>query len=385
MPHFILDARTATSHFPGIGRYVTNLARSLAPLLTSDEQLIVLYDPTHPLSLSPAKSVQLIPAAASPFSLQQQWAIPRLLRRLAIGRRSSSVLYHSAYILMPYLPGVPTVLTVYDLIPLLMPEQSSSRARLLARWANVLALRTAHRVIAISAAARADYVQYMAAPAEKIVAVPLAADPAFAPIGGRDQGSGIRGQETAVSRKYNLPERYVLYLGSNKPHKNLVRLIEAWHIAVSGFQLPASSLVIAGAWDGRYPEAKQRADELGLRKKVHFLGPVAEDDLPALYGGAALFVFPSLYEGFGLPVLEAMACAVPVICSNVSSLPEVAGDAAIQVNPLDMDALAAAIGRVLGNAALAEEMRQRSLRQAGRFTWAQTAQQTLAIYRQVIG
>ncbi len=374
MPYFVLDARTATPHFPGIGRYVTNLARGLAPLLTSDEQLIVLYDPAHSLSLSPAKSVQLIPAAASPFSLQQQWTIPRLLHRLAIGRRSSFVVYHSAYILMPYLPGVPTVLTVYDLIPLLMPEQSSGRARLLARWANVLALRTAHRVIAISAATRADYIRHLAAPAEKIVAVPLAADPAFTL-------TDDRGQLTVVTQKYGLPEKYVLYLGSNKPHKNLVRLVEAWGIANRKSQIANRRLVIAGSWDERYAEARLRVEELGLADKVLFLGPVAEADLPALYGGAVLFVFPSLYEGFGLPVLEAMACGTPVVCSNTSSLPEVAGDAAIQVDPLDVDALAAAIGRVLGDAALREEMRGRGLQQAARFTWAQTAQYTLVVYR----
>jgi glycosyltransferase involved in cell wall biosynthesis len=108
---------------------------------------------------------------------------------------------------------------------------------------------------------------------------------------------------------------------------------------------------------------------------------VAEADLPALYAGAQLFVFPSLYEGFGLPVLEAMACGAPVVCSNTSSLPEVAGDAALLVDPLDVNALAAAIGRVLGDAALADDMRQRGLRQAARFTWAHTAQQTLAVYR----
>jgi alpha-1,3-rhamnosyl/mannosyltransferase len=287
--------------------------------------------------------------------------------------------------LMPYLPGVPTVLTVYDLIPLLMPEQSSGRARLLARWANALALRTAHRVIAISAATRADYIRYMAAPAEKIVVVPLAAESAFAPAAGGEQGAGIGSQASGISRKYNLPERYVLYLGSNKPHKNLVRLVEAWGIADRRLQVAGCGLVIAGMWDASYPEAKQRAAELDQSQKIHFLGSVAEADLSALYGGAKLFVFPSLYEGFGLPVLEAMACGTPVICSNVSSLPEVAGDAAIQVDPLDVDALAAAIGRVLGDEALRARMRQQGLQQATRFTWEQTAQRTLALYRQVIG
>ncbi len=375
MPHYVLDARTATPHFPGIGRYVTSLARSLIPLLAPDERLTVLHDPQHLLALPPSPAVARLPFAASPFGLAQQWQVPRLLRLLRAD------LYHSAYVAMPYAPGVPTVLTVYDLIPLLYPEQSSDRARWLARWANILALRAARAVLAISAATRADYIRHLGARPEKIAVVPLAADPAFAPTGDRGQGSGGRDQGAAVSRKYDLTERYVLYLGSNKPHKNLVRLVEAWGIANRKSQTANRRLVIAGAWDERYAEARLRMGELGLAAKVLFLGPVAEADLPALYGGAELFVFPSLYEGFGLPVLEAMACGTPVICSNTSSLPEVAGDAAIQVDPLDVDALATAIGRVLGDAALAEELRQRGLRQAARFTWAQTAPQTLAIYR----
>ena len=420
MTNYVLDARTATPHFPGIGRYVTNLAAALAPLLASDERLTILHHPDHPLTLPDSPAVTLVPVAISPFALAQQWQIPRLLRgfvsreqesgirsqesevrservaaqpRSSVVGRRSSVLYHSGYNLMPYVPGVPTVLTLYDLIPLLMPEQSSGRARLLARWANVLALRAASVALAISEATRADYLAHFRVPPERIVTAPLAADPAFRP----QSDDAI----AALRARLALPERYVLYLGSNKPHKNLVGLVEAWRIAnqqisksanhipasqqipdhVSRFTFHASRLVIAGAWDERYPEAKQRVTALGLNDSVMFLGPVAEADLPALYAGAELFVFPSLYEGFGLPVLEAMACGTPVICSNVSSLPEVAGTAALQVDPRDTDALAAAMDRVLGDEALAEELRQRGLQQAARFTWAQTAQQTLAVYR----
>ncbi|OIO91123.1 MAG: hypothetical protein AUK03_11895 [Anaerolineae bacterium CG2_30_64_16] len=386
MPHYILDTRTATPHFPGIGRYVTNLARGLAPLLARDERLTLFYDPAHPPSVSPTGIAQLVPVATSPFSLQQQWVIPRLLRQIAGG---APAIYHSAYILMPYAPGVPTVLTVYDLIPLLLPGQSSGRARLLARTANALALRAARRVLAISAATRADYIRHMGVLPERIMTVPLAADPVFRP-----QAPAV---VAALRSRLYLPERYVLYLGSNKPHKNLVRLVEAWGRANCRLQtacpvvpgIADCRLVIAGAWDDRFPDAQQRAEVLGLADCIRFLGPVAEADLPALYAGAALFVFPSLYEGFGMPVLEAMACGTPVICANGSSLPEVVGDpsagsgqaAAIQVDPLDVDALAATIGRVLGDEALAEELRGRGLRQAARFTWTQTAQQTLAVYR----
>ena len=380
MTHYVLDARTATPHFPGIGRYVTNLAAALAPLLTSDERLTILHQPDHRPALPDCAAVTLVPVAISPFALAQQWQIPRLLHRLRAD------VYHSGYNLMPYAPGAPTILTVYDLIPLLMPEQSSGRARLLARWANILALRAARVALAISEATRRDYLAHFRVPAERIIATPLAADPAFRP----QPDAAI----TTLRTRYALPERYVLYLGSNKPHKNLLGLVEAWQMARGEWRAAdgepptvtrgtdhALRLVIAGAWDERYPEAQQRVAALGRNDSVVFLGPVAEPDLPALYAGAELFVFPSLYEGFGFPVLEAMACGTPVICSNVSSLPEVAGAAALQVDPRNAGALASAINRVSSDAALRRSMRQEGLVQAGRFSWTRTAQQTLSAYR----
>jgi alpha-1,3-rhamnosyl/mannosyltransferase len=142
-------------------------------------------------------------------------------------------------------------------------------------------------------------------------------------------------------------------------------------------------LVIAGHWDERYPEAKRLTEELGLKDQVLFIGPVADPDLPALYSGASLFVFPSLYEGFGLPVVEAMACSLPVICSNVSSLPEVAGEAALLVDPLDVQSLAAAMHTVMTDEALKEGMRGKGLVQAGKFSWERTAQETIKVYRRV--
>jgi alpha-1,3-rhamnosyl/mannosyltransferase len=393
MPHYVLDARTATPHFPGIGRYVTNLARSMIPLLAAGERLSVLYHPQHPLDLPASLAVARLPVAASPFGLAQQWQLPRLLHLLRAD------LYHSAYVVMPYFPRVPTVLTVYDLIPLLYPEQSSRRARLAARGANHLALRAARRVLAISEATRRDYIRHLGVGSDKIVTVPLAAEVRSQETGVRSQGSGVREQELrstpqceafrwdAIRDSQHAAHPaalapYALYLGSNKPHKNLVRLVEAWGIANRKSQITNHRLVIAGAWDVCYPEARQRAAALGLADKIVFLGPAAEAELPALYAGATLFVFPSLYEGFGLPVLEAMACGTPVVCSNTSSLPEVAGDAAILVDPLDVDVLAAAIGRALGDVTLRVQMRDKGLTQAARFSWAQTALRTLEIYRQ---
>jgi alpha-1,3-rhamnosyl/mannosyltransferase len=154
-----------------------------------------------------------------------------------------------------------------------------------------------------------------------------------------------------------------------------VRLVEA----IAG--LP-TTLVIAGQWDNRFPEAKQRAEE--LRTNVYFIGPVNDADLPALYSACDTFVFPSLYEGFGLPPLEAMACGAPVICSNTSSLPEVVGDAALQVNPQDVNEIAAAINRMLNDATLRDELRAKSLTRAAQFSWERTARETLTVYQSLV-
>ena len=368
MPHYVLDARTATPHFPGIGRYVTNLARALVPQLAADERLTVLHPPAHPLALPANAALRTHPVPVSPFSLRQQWRIPRLLQRL------DADLYHSAYYLMPYRPGVPALLTLYDLIPILFPEHSTRRARLLFRRTTALALRMARHCITISQATRRDVLAHFHIPPARITAIPLAADPAFRPQ-----------PVAALARlraRYHLPERFVLYLGSNKPHKNLVRLIEAWaHIAP---RVNAAPLVIAGAWLDQHPEPRRRAAALGLDDRVRWLGPVAGADLPALYAAATVFVFPSLYEGFGLPPLEAMACGTPVICSATSSLPEVVGEAAILVDPLDTAALAEAIARMWTDPALWRALRAKSRAQAGNFSWARTAQQTVSLYRKMI-
>ncbi|NOZ30242.1 MAG: glycosyltransferase family 4 protein [Chloroflexi bacterium] len=360
--HIVIDARTVTPHFPGIGRYVSNLLRALPPIMAPGEQLTLLT-----LSDVPTAHERAVRVRGGPFSLRQQWEVPRALSRLRAD------VYHSTYFLMPYRPGVPTVLTVYDLIPILYPEAVSRRARWLFPHLLRLALRAAHRVIAISTATKKDLCRVTGVPESRIDVIPLAPDPRFVP----QPGPMI----AHLRERLGLPPRYALYVGSNKPHKNLVRLIEAWGLVSKTPEAAGWALVIAGVWDPRYPEARQRARTLGLQDQVRFLGPVDEADLPALYGGAELFVFPSLYEGFGLPVLEAMACGAPVVCSDRASLPEVAGDAALLVDPTDAEALAGAITRLLTDEGLRQEMRRRALARAAEFSWERTACMTLAVYR----
>jgi glycosyltransferase involved in cell wall biosynthesis len=361
----ILDARTATDHFPGIGRYVVNLARALAETPIAG-QLTLLHDPTAAATRLQMPALPQIACPVSPFALRQQWAVPAVLRR------SRARLYHSAYYLMPYLPGLPTVLTCYDLLPLFYPQYYSAPQRLIYWLAHLLATRTASTILAISEATKADLVRCLHLAPAKIVVTPLAADPHFQP----QPPAAI----AAVRQKYALPERYVLYFGSNKPHKNLVRLVQAFGQAA----LPATALVIAGHWDPRYPEARQLAAQAGWQDQVKFTGPVAEADLPALYAGAALFAFPSEYEGFGLPPLEAMACGAPVVCSSTSSLPEVVGEAGMLLPPDEPQRWTEALAQLLADDIQLTALRARSLARARQFTWAQTARQTLAVYERVL-
>ncbi len=372
MTTYVLDARTVTPHFPGIGRYVANLAPALAAQLDPDERLLVLHAPEARERLGglAGPRVRLLPTAISPFGLGQQVQLPRLLREAG-----DVDLYHSTYYLMPYSMRLPTVLTFYDLIPLQHPQTVSRRARTLFRLTMGMALRVSAHVVSISEAARRDVLARFKLPPARVTTTPLAADSRFCPQPPEEVAR--------VRAAYGLPAEMVLFVGINKPHKNLVRLIEAFGGLVQ--QGSRATLVLAGPWDERYPQAKETAASLPGSDRVRFLGPVADADLPALYAAATVFVLPSLYEGFGLPVLEAMACGAAVACSSTSSLPEIVGEAALTFDPQDGGALAAAMGRLLADGELRGRMVQAGHVRAADFTPARTAALTLAIYRQVVG
>ncbi|GAB4559213.1 MAG: glycosyltransferase family 1 protein [Anaerolineae bacterium] len=360
-----LDVRPMTPHFPGIQRYIKGLLSGFNTLDLGAEaiRLTALRTATQPDPGIPDHPVE-----AGSFTLAQQWQVPRALRHLDVD------VYHSTYYVMPYHPGRPTVLTWYDLIPLLFPRHVSFSARWLFPILARLALRTATRVIAISQATKDDLIRRLGISPDRIDVVPLAADPAFCPA----PSTAI----TTVRERLALPRDYVLYVGSNKPHKNLVTLVRAWARLYEEDQHGGCQLVIAGPWDPRYPEARDEAASLLERAAIRFLGPVPEPDLPALYSGATAFVFPSLYEGFGLPVLEAMSCGTPVVCADRSSLREVAADAAILVDPTDVATIARGIATVLHDGELRVRLREAGLRRAREFNWQETARQTIETYRQ---
>jgi alpha-1,3-rhamnosyl/mannosyltransferase len=349
---YVLDARTLTPHFPGIGRYVAGLSAAMLPQLASDERLTILFDPRHPFSVHPASAAEMIPVPASPLSLRQQWTVPPVLWR------AGATLYHSPYYLMPYSPDVPAVLTAYDVIPLLFPGLSTWRARVLFRRAMEKALMSSRVVITLSGSARADLVKFFPFAADRIVEIAPAAGKAFAPPSALAAGR--------IHEKYRLPEFYVLYVGTDRPHKNLHRLLEAWRRLRS----PVAMLVLAGCAGHSDPDGN-----------IVSLGRVPDEDLPALYGAATAFVFPSLCEGFGFPVLEALACGTPVLCSSARSLREVAGDAALYFDALQTDSILEALERLFDDAALRERLKEAGPARAQAFSWQRAAAETLGVYR----
>ena len=363
----VIDARTATPHFPGIGRYVSNLIEAMTPF--RDEISLHIIQNQSQVNNRIPETYRSTPTNVSVFSLKQQWVIPKLVKRV------SGSLYHSTYYLMPYRVKIPIVFTCYDLIPIIYPRYFQHVQRSIYKIAHLIAAKASSHVIAISMSTKSDLMRHLSVEDQKISVIPLAADPHFSP----------QTEESIddVRCVYKLPQRYCLYVGTNKPHKNLLGLLEAWKLLNESKALEGHCLVIAGHWDSRYPEAKEFTYKSGLSEAVMFIGDVKDEDLPKIYSGATLFIHPSFYEGFGLPVIEAMSCGTAVACSNISSLPEVAGDAAIFFDPTNTKDIAAALGGIIADRSKLGSLREKSIHRAARFSWHQTAINTIEAYRKV--
>ena len=304
---------------------------------------------------------------------------PRLWTHLRLSaevlRKAPDVLFVPAHVL-PLIHPRRSVATVHDLGFLVYPEAHGWAQRRYLSWSTGWNARQSAAVIADSAATKTDLVRSYGIDAAKVHVVYLGRDEALAPP--RDAGA-----VQAVRDRYGISGPYVLYVGTLQPRKNLARLVEAYARIVGDPALAGVQLVLAGKRGWLYEDLFLQVGQLGLVGKVLFPGYVDDLDLPALYGGARGYAFASLYEGFGLPVLEAQACGVPVMTSNNSSLPEVAGDAALLVDPQDVDAIAAAMRRLLTDDALREVLIRRGFENVKRFSWEKCARETLAVLEAV--
>ena len=285
-------------------------------------------------------------------------------------------LFHATDMVMPPLRRAKGVLTVYDLSFMLFPEYHVGGMQAFTRNMRRFAGR-ADAVIAISEHTKRDVVELLGVPPERVRVTLLAADERYRVLEDRLAIA-------EVAARYGIDGPYVLYTGTLEPRKNIPTLVRAFHTLKRETRIP-HRLVLAGKKGWLYDEIFAEVARLGLDTEVIFTGFVADEDLPYLYNGADLFVYPSFYEGFGLPPLEAMACGCPVVTSTTSSLPEVVGEAGLMVDPHDATALAEAMARALGDGDLHARMREKGLARAARFSWEQCVAETLTLYRELVG
>ncbi len=372
-----IDYTAAYEQGAGIGRYVRELVRALA---AQDERtpyrLFVAGASRRQLPRVPGPNFTWHPTRITPRWFARIWY--RLQLPLPVETFVGRVpLFHATdFTLPPTLPGTRTLLTVHDLSFVRAPETTTP---VLKAYLDVVVPRSVSRathVLADSQATKDDLIALYGTPPEKITVLLGGVNPEFAPVTDRAFRQSVR-------RRYNLPDNpYIFSVGTVQPRKNYARLIEA--LAALGPEFENVHLVIAGGRGWLDAPIYQAVEAYGLGKRVHFTGFVQDGDLPALYTEAVCLAYPSLYEGIGLPVLEAMACGIPVVTSNVSSMPEIAGDAALLVDPYNADELAVALRRLLSDASLRADLVARGRTQAAYFTWDRAAQQLSNVYRRML-
>ena len=369
----LVDATGVARQKAGVGVYARNLIDKLTDVNRDSEFVVVAQDDDPELDFSGRPSVTMIRVPAKFFRklplrfLLEQFYLPCLLWWRGIE------VVHSLHYAFPYVTfGTRRVVTIHDMTFFSMPEVHERIKVLYFRFFIRAAVRSAEAIIFISKSAQEDCIARLGQPSGLYRVIPHGKDESLNPRLDAPKIAPIR-------QKYGLPDRFVLYIGTLEPRKNLDRLLIAFsQIAATDASI---GLVIAGKMGWMMGSLSGIVERLGLNKRVVFTGFILEEEKPALLSNCAVFVYPSLYEGFGLPVLEALACGAPTVTSNVSSLPEVAGDAAILIEPLDTAALASAMGALLCDRALQETLRSRGVERAKLFTWSKTADSTTDLYQ----
>ncbi|MFH1088617.1 MAG: glycosyltransferase family 1 protein [Patescibacteria group bacterium] len=372
--HIGIDARMfGTAEAVGIGQYTEELIRHL---LRHDQ------DDTYSVFVSPkawsgfpiyALNLNKIKAVYSHYSWAEQVWYPLVLRKAKL-----DLIHYTNFNSPIFWREIPSVVTIHDLTLWWFAGRTQKRwwQRVAYRMAIQKACHNAKAIVAITEATKRDIVQLLKIDPAKIAVIHEAVADRYKPI--KDTG-----RITELKRKFNISRPYFLYVGQWRQHKNIVRLIRAFYLLKRRYGLDYQ-LVLAGKIDQKAPEVLATIQKLGLKSDIILTGYIPDDDLPYLYNGAGLFVFPSLYEGFGLPPLEAMACGTPVVASNASCMPEVLGEAVEYFDPLSVEAMAKAMAKVANNYSLRQELKQLGLRQVKKYSFDQMAEQTLAVYQQVL-
>ena len=364
-----IDARKLRDY--GIGTYVRNLLRHLSRIDSKTEYVLFCRAEDCGVVEELGENFRAVPEPSRPYSASEQLRIPMDLRREGID------LFHAPHYVLPPLTPCKSVVTIHDCIHLRFPQYLPNRlAYAYARSSLWFATHRSERVLTVSEASKRDILRYFRVPDRKIDVIYNAIDERFGEPPSPEEIERVRD-------RYQLNAPYVLYAGNIKPHKNLERLIEAFHTLRRG-DLEHVKMLIIGDEISKYATLRRAVHKYKLHKHVRFFGFVPDKTLAVLYRLARAFVFPSLYEGFGLPPLEAMASGTPVITSNLSSLPEVVGDAALLIDPYDPDAIADAMRRVLLDSDLREDLRLRGARRVAEFSWERSVRRVREIYEEVL-
>jgi glycosyltransferase involved in cell wall biosynthesis len=364
-----IDARKMRDY--GIGTYVRNLLRYLARIDKNTEYVLFCRADDCATIEESGENFRAVPELARQYSIKEQLRIPLDLRREKID------LFHAPHYVLPALIPCKAVVTIHDCIHLRFPQYLPSRlGYAYARTSMWIATHRSTRVLTVSEASKRDILKYFHVPQHKIDVIYNGIDERFGETPSPDEVLRVR-------ERYQLNDPFVLYAGNIKPHKNLERLIEAFHLLRRNGHETVKLLII-GDEISKYATLRRAVHKYKLHKHVRFFGFVPDKTLAVLYRLARVFVFPSLYEGFGLPPLEAMASGTPVITSNVSSLPEVVGDAALLIDPYEPAAIAQAMHRVLTEPSLREDLRRRGLLRVKDFSWERSIRRVHEIYQEVL-
>jgi len=360
-----IDARLMYYQPAGISRYTWHLLHALADLNPNDEFLVFQhYKHRPPLISQPnfRRSTLYTPA----HHRLEQWVLPLELLRHSLD------LLHSTDFIPPLRSSVPAVITVHDLAFLHWPHFLTTDSA--AYYGQIdRAVKHAHHVIVPSESTKKDLIRQLGAPDDKVSVIYEAADPIFQPL-------PLLSTRREVQAEFKVPESYILFVGTIEPRKNVNGLLHAFRHLRDKYNVTNTGLVIAGGHGWLYEETMETVDRLGLQESTFFLGRVPDDKLHKLYVGARCHVHAAHYEGFGLPPLEAMACGTPTVVSNISSLPEVVGDAALLVDPNNPEEIAVAIHRLLTDDDLHAEVRTKGLQRARCFSWELAARHTMEVY-----
>ena len=361
----------------GSGQYLYYLLHNLRRI-APDLQLTLVLPPHIPDAQNLPANVNAVYTRGSSGNLGKVWFEQRTFPQAAA--KCGADIAHVPYWGPPLSSPVKLVTSVLDVIPVVIPEYAGGFLPRLYTSLVMAAARGASHILTLSEASKADIVQHLDIPAEHITVTYLAPDEAYHPRMGAER-------DAAVRQKYNLPDDFVLSLSSFDVRKNINQLLEAYAYVVKaeGQNYPLVMGSREPQWaEPMFPNMRQRAEELNLSNHIEWIGFVDEADKPSLYRLARVFVFPSRYEGFGLPVIEAMASGTPVIAVEASSIPEIVGEGAYLVQPDDSRAMGGAILALLGQEPLRDSLINAGLAQATRFSWRKTAKETLAVYEQVM-